>query len=180
MGFIKQKGGKLAKGEFRFEYHRNDDIIFYGETEDEVYKLNHLFKLEHNEVYKTLAEEIEAKDLVVEEIISDDFFISSYSLVGIMTESYPVNHGNYWSISINGNSYPVANIWLENYEHAIDELGIKELKFNIVNGVCIISDEKIPNDYYMDKLFMKYNLHKSISYTETQKINDWYIKNHLK
>jgi len=174
--FIRQKLGELPRGESRYELV-GDDITFVGDTEEDILEQHHLYKLEHNTEYKNLSEDDESLELTVNEIITEDYHAGMVSLVGIMADNYPVAHGNYWSIYIEGKLYPVVNMWHENFEQAKQEFGITACDFKIVNNVCIISENKIPKNWYLEKLFLKYNLHEGISHVIESKLNEWYENN---
>ena len=80
----------------------------------------------------------------------------SHSLIGVDTER-PCSWGNYFDISIDGKPVRVANMWYENLKHA-DEHFLKNSEVDIVlyerNGRfwCLIADERIPENYYHNKL----------------------------
>ena len=64
------------------------------------------------------------------------------SLVGIITDSYPVDYGNYFSLG----GYHVLNMWYENLEHLnIKKPYLDAVKFG--DRHIVIVDEDIPDEY---------------------------------
>lgn len=67
------------------------------------------------------------------------------SLVGIITDSYPVDYGNYFSLG----GYHVLNMWHENLEHLnIKKPYLDAVKFG--DRHIVIVDEDIPDEYLND------------------------------
>jgi len=73
--------------------------------------------------------------------------VHGHSLIGVFKESFPVKHGNYFSInSDDGNCYNVVNILHENILELM-RIGIEfPYKINVINKHdCKICDDRIPN-----------------------------------
>lgn len=90
-------------------------------------------------------------------LVEDTFdSIGSVTLVGCLTDSYPVKHGNCFGVISNTNKkeYRIVNFYLENLEHLIEEKIISyPIKIQLMsNNVAIIADERIPLDFFNDRI----------------------------
>lgn len=161
--------------------HNTDlNIDFHGSSKAEVIEKHHNYLMSNDKEYNKYQTEEQMKPMDIKLITSSNFQVGSCSLVGC-GGSYPLDFGNYWSIEIDGKMYPVLNMWAENFEEAINRYNIKTLNFTIINGLCIVTDDQIPDEWYMDKLFIKYNVHRAVSFMESKMLNEWYqIEKELK
>jgi len=165
MGFYKQIIGKQE-----VELHM-DGLVFYG-SEDDVDKQYHEYRFRNDQIYRDDCIDKMTDTLDILKSSSDNFSLAITSLVCVNTDTYPVSYGNYWSIDIDGEIYPVINMWAENFEGYVELYNVKVLKFFIVNGMCVVDD--LPEGWMMDKPFLKYNLHRGMSYIEKIRVIDWY------
>jgi hypothetical protein len=81
---------------------------------------------------------------------------TGWSLVGVHGRP-PHRHGNYHDIRVGKNyNVRVLNMWLENARHAAKTFCDGEVRVRLYEGAnytwCLIDDERIPADYYYNKL----------------------------
>ncbi len=168
MGFIKRKIGSS-----QCELYDDDGEVYVGESEDDCYRLRHKHTYNTDPEYKEKFDKEYNKPLDTTQFYTDDFHVGSCSLVGVHGE-FPVSYGNYWSIYVNGISYPTVNMWCENFEEYVKRFNITDLEVVIVNELCFIVDDNLPDEWFIEKPFLKYNLHRGMSYAEKMIINEWY------
>jgi len=80
--------------------------------------------------------------------------IGSTTLVGVLRESFPLQHGNCFDMIVDEKGYHVANMYYENLEHLIETLGLKDLEIEIIlepelhrRGTLLVKDSRVPDDY---------------------------------
>ena len=182
MNYFKTSFGALENGKFRTEYI-TDIGSFYGDSERDDENQYHEHLMNHNPEYKKNYDEEMAIPLNVKEIKITNFCTGSVSMVGVHGD-FPLSWGNYWGmiiepdrnkpIQVLKSQFPVLNIWNENWEEARKRFFITELNAYLVNGLCVIINKEIPDDWYLDDLFLTYNLHRGMSRAEKDKLRKWY------
>jgi len=141
-----------------------------ADTEEELNEKAHQFYMERDKQYQLDALDTLEKGLGIEYLTTTEHCLGMTSLVGVGGKA-PFSYGNYWQIVIGGEMYPVVNMWAENYKVMRDKIS----NFIFVNGVCFINEPSIDEAYYIkDAPFLKYNLHRGMSFTEKKMITDWY------
>ncbi|MFY0656166.1 MAG: hypothetical protein JXR12_05270 [Neptunomonas phycophila] len=153
------KCGKLEDGEKRFTARLKDGATILADTEKELDINVHNHFYESSTDYKQWWDTEMAKELVVEKKTVDKINITGSSLVGIMGTNFPLSHGNYFYIEVDGREMGVINFWLENLEEAIERFKPTSFEVEIFEngGGAIITSPDIPDDWAIEGLFMKYN-----------------------
>ena len=77
--------------------------------------------------------------------------IGMTSLVGIGGIKYPLSFGNYFALS---SGQYVLNFWAENFNEAVRRfLDDGSVRVLVSGALCIIDDDRIPADWYNEKLY---------------------------
>lgn len=150
-----------------FSNHDDHETLkVWGKDEKSLREHVHVYLYENVARYKELWDREMSVKLMVETITTTDWKFGAVSLVGISGKDFPLNHGNYFSMSPDGNKdgdwgwgVGIINIWYENLKEAIERFDIKELTFEIFNDGrgMIVTSPLIPDDWYIKDLFMAYN-----------------------
>lgn len=78
--------------------------------------------------------------------------ITSITLKGVISKTYPVDHGNCFSvIASDDNEYRILNFNYENFRHLIDvlKIDIQTVKIlPITKRYAVIHEESFPHEYY--------------------------------
>lgn len=150
---------------------------FTGVSEEDVDFQQHNYLLAIDPAYADRHEIELEKDYTYELIVTNDCDVAMTSLVGCYGE-FPRKHGNYFSISHKGRLFPVVNMWKENYEEARKRFASDNtLELIIINSVVIVRDKRIPKEWKLKKLFLKYNVDRVMSFTERMKLQEFYKQN---
>ena len=119
----------------------------------------HDYLYTNNSEYQQHWDDSMLAELDINLISTDKIRIGGVSCVGIGSTDFPLSHGNYFSINIPGvGDVGVINMWYENLIEAIKRFNPTVFNLEIFDGGgVIVTSPDIPNDWYIENLFMKYN-----------------------
>lgn len=146
------------------DYDEYENVVVNGDSEEQVLFAAHTVIMETDREYRIQWQDAMNKPLLMNTVKSTNWMFGCVSLVGCSSKEFPLGHGNYFSMILDKDNthefdmgIGIINIWYENLKEAIKRFDIKELTFECFEGGMIVTAPEIPDDWYIEGLFMKYN-----------------------